>query len=77
MMAMFLRYFRFSFNAHDLIRESALWWSRRELDPRARREGDGRGRGRSPVETAHVWYGLGLCNTMDRYGYGWLEPRFD
>lgn len=24
-----------------------------------------------------IWYGLGFCNTMPRYGYCWLEPRFD
>ena len=24
-----------------------------------------------------VWYGLGFCNTMPRYGYCWLEPRLD
>jgi hypothetical protein len=72
MMTMFLRCLRFSFNAHDFARESALWWSRRAFDPRSRREG---GRGR--IEVPHVWYGLGLCNTVARYGYGWLEPRFD
>jgi len=24
-----------------------------------------------------VWYGLGFCNTIKQYGYGWIEPRFD
>lgn len=57
-LAMFLRCLRFVFGGHQLERESALWWSRRELRTR-------------------VWYGLGFCNTMPRYGYCWLEPRLD
>ena len=62
MMAMFLRCLRFALNAHQLSRESALWWSRRETgDPRS----------------ARTWYGLGFCNTLSRYGYCWIEPRID
>ena len=64
MMAMFLRCLRFVLGGHQLSRESALWWSRRERevgDPPHRR----------------VWYGLGFSNTLPRYGYCWLEPRFD
>jgi hypothetical protein len=34
MMAMFLRCLRFVFGGHQLQRESALWWSRRELPTR-------------------------------------------
>ena len=64
MMAMFLRCLRFVLGGHQLHRESALWWSRRERDvgdpPRRR-----------------VWYGLGFSNTLPRYGYCWIEPRFD
>ena len=64
MMAMFLRCLRFVFGSHQLCRESALWWSRRERpvgDPPAMR----------------VWYGLGFANTLPRYGYCWIEPRVD
>ena len=64
MMAMFLRCLRFIFGGHLLSRESALWWSRRE---------------RTVGEPARlrIWYGLGFCNTLQRYGYCWLEPRVD
>jgi hypothetical protein len=64
MMAMFLRCLRFVFGGHLLQRESSLWWSRRE-----------RSSGNPPQE--RVWYGLGFCNTLPRYKYCWLEPRFD
>ena len=64
MMAMALRCLRFVLGGHQLSRESALWWSRREREvgnpPRPR-----------------IWYGLGFCNTLARYGYCWLEPRID
>lgn len=64
MMAMFLRCLRFVFGGFEIRRESALWWSRRE---------------RTVGEPARVrvWYGLGFCNTLSRYGYCWLEPRVD
>lgn len=62
MMAMFLRCLMFVFGGHQLQRESALWWSRKE-----RRGGKG----------AWTWYGLGFGNTLPRHGYCWLEPRFD
>ena len=64
MMAMFLRCLRFVFGGHLLRRESALWWSRRE-------------RGVGESEELRVWYGLGFCNTVPRYGYCWIEPRID
>jgi hypothetical protein len=64
MMAMFLRCLRFVFGGHRLERESALWWSRRE-----------RSVGQPPIQ--RIWYGLGFCNTLPRYKYCWLEPRFD
>lgn len=64
MMAVFLRCLRFVFGGHMLERESALWWSRRDRPATEEREG-------------RVWYGLGFCNTLKRYGYCWLEPRFD
>lgn len=64
MMAMFLRCLRFVFGGHQIQRESGLWWSRRE-----------RSVGQPPRQ--RVWYGLGFCNTLRRYKYCWLEPRFD
>ena len=63
-MAMFLRCLRFVFGGHLLRRESALWWSRRE-------------RGVGESGQLRVWFGLGFCNTLPRYGYCWLEPRMD
>lgn len=62
MMAMFLRCLRYVLGGQGLPRESALWWSRRD---------------RVVDEEHHVWYGLGFCNTLPRYGYCWLEPRID
>ena len=64
MMAMFLRCLRFVLGGHQLRRDSALWWSRRERDV-----------GQPPQR--RVWYGLGFCNTLGQYGYCWLEPRFN
>ena len=64
MMAMFLRCLRFVLGGHLLRCDSALWWSRRERDV-----------GHPPQR--RVWYGLGFCNTLPRYGYCWLEPQFD
>jgi hypothetical protein len=64
MMAMFLRCLRFVFGAHQLQRDPALWWSRRETSA-----------GEPPRQRA--WYGLGFCNTLPRYKYCWLEPRVD
>jgi hypothetical protein len=69
MMAMFLRCLRFVFGGHQLWRESGLWWSRRE---RSLESDDGGERG-----GLRVWYGLGFCNTLPRYGYCWFEPRID
>jgi hypothetical protein len=63
-MAMFLRCLRFVFGGYELRRESALWWSRRQ-----------RTAGRPPQQ--RLWYGLGFCNTLPRYKYCWLEPRFN
>lgn len=62
MMAMFLRCLKFVFGGHQLQRESALWWSRKE------RHGE---------KTTRIMYGLGFSNTLQRHGYCWLEPRFD
>jgi hypothetical protein len=64
MMAMALRCLRFVLGGHQLHRESALWWSRREREV-----------GNPPQQ--RTWYGLGFCNTLERYGYCWLEPRID
>lgn len=63
-MAMFLRCLRFVLGGHELQRESALWWSRRERivgEPPQVRE----------------WVGLGFCHTLAQYGYCWIEPRID
>jgi hypothetical protein len=70
MMAMFLRCLRSVLASHQPNREGALWWSRRErsLGVEEREEG---------VAGLRVWYGLGFCNTLPRYGYCWLEPRID
>jgi hypothetical protein len=62
MMVMFLRCLRFVFDGHQLQREPALWWSQREYS------NDGQ---------VQVWHGLGFQNTLQRYGYCWLEPRID
>jgi hypothetical protein len=61
MMAMFLGCLRSVFCAHQLSRESALWWSKKERvvgDPPRKK----------------IWYGLGFCNTLPRYGltFSWL-----
>jgi hypothetical protein len=69
MMAMFLRCLRFVFRSGILRRESALWWSRRERSVESEDRGERGG--------LHVWYGLGFCNTLPRYGYCWFEPRID
>jgi hypothetical protein len=64
MMAMFLRCLRFVLGGHELKRESALWWGKRERAPNE--------------ESEHrVWYGLGFGNTMGRYTYCWMERRVD
>jgi hypothetical protein len=64
MMAAALRCLRFTLGGHQLSRESALWWSRREREV-----------GNPPEQ--RIWYGLGFCNTLSRYGYCWWEPRID
>jgi hypothetical protein len=68
-MAMMLRGLRFALSGHQLSRESALWWSRRD------RRGNDQHTG-GPARRRH-WYGLGFCNTLPRYGYCWIEPRID
>ena len=68
-MAMMLRGLRFALSGHQLSRESALWWSRRDRRGNDQHAG-GAGRRRH-------WYGLGFCNTLPRYGYCWIEPRID
>src|SRR6266480_5127431 len=74
MMAMFLRCLRFTLSGHQLQREAALWWSRREFELPASDVDEEEGR---RVVPRRVWYGLGFCNTLPRYGYCWIEPRVD
>lgn len=62
MMAMFLRCLKLVFGGHQLQRESALWWSRKDRH------------GKNGTVT---WYGLGFSNTLPKHGYCWMEPRFD
>jgi hypothetical protein len=65
MMAMFLRCLRFVLGAHQLSREAALWWSRREYAT-------------EDVNTLdRVYFGLGFSNTLSEYKYCWLEPVVD
>jgi hypothetical protein len=62
MMVMFLKCLRYVFGGQLLQQESALWWSCKA----ARREAG-----------TPAWFGLGFSNTLPRYGYCWLERRFD
>lgn len=62
-MAMFLRCLRFSLAGHELRREKALWASKSIRD--------------QPGEPITVRYGLGFSNTLERYGYSWIEPRIN
>ncbi|KAF5975172.1 hypothetical protein FBULB1_7528 [Fusarium bulbicola] len=63
MMDMFLRCLRVAVGGHDYSREGALWWSRRELPQSA--------------GLPRVYYGLGFSQTLEQYGYCWIEPRID
>lgn len=63
MMDMFLRCLRVAVGGHDYSREGALWWSRRELP--------------QPAGLPRVYYGLGFSQTLEKYGYCWIEPRID
>lgn len=65
MMAMFLRCLQFSVAGSNLSRESALWWGRRTRKVR------------NDNPTERTWYGLGFSLTLPRYGYCWMEPRFN
>ncbi|WKT54238.1 hypothetical protein QSH57_004822 [Fusarium oxysporum f. sp. vasinfectum] len=62
-MDMFLRCIRVAAGGHDYSREGALWWSRRELP--------------QPVGSPQVRYGLGFGQTLEQYGYCWLEHRIN
>ncbi|KAL7755654.1 hypothetical protein ACKLNR_014181 [Fusarium oxysporum f. sp. zingiberi] len=62
-MDMFLRCLRVAAGGHDYSREGALWWSRRELP--------------QPVGLPQVRYGLGFGQTLEQYGYCWIEPRIN
>jgi hypothetical protein len=64
MMAMFLRCLRHVFGGNLLQQEGALWHGRRE-------------RTIPDQPGPRVWYGLGFGTTLPRYGYCWMEPRFD
>jgi hypothetical protein len=63
MMDIFLRYLRVAVGGHDYSREGALWWSRRELP--------------QPAGLLGAYYGLGFSQTLEKYGYCWIEPRID
>ncbi|KAL6405843.1 uncharacterized protein AUP68_10982 [Ilyonectria robusta] len=63
MMDVFLRCLRVAVGGHDYSREGALWWSRRELP--------------QPVGSPQVRYGLGFGQTLEQYGYCWIEPLID
>ncbi|EWZ78630.1 hypothetical protein FOWG_17136 [Fusarium oxysporum f. sp. lycopersici MN25] len=63
MMDMFLQCLRVAVGGHDYSREGALWWSRRELP--------------QPVGLPQVYYGLGFSQTLEQYGYCWIEPRIN
>ncbi|RKK64994.1 hypothetical protein BFJ69_g16525 [Fusarium oxysporum] len=63
MMDMFLRCLRVAVGGHDYSREGALWWSRRELP--------------QPAGLPRVYYGLGFSQTLEQYGYCWIEPCID
>lgn len=62
-MDMFLRCLRVAVGGHDYSRKGALWWSRRELP--------------QPAGLPQVRYGLGFGQTLEQYGYCWIEPRID
>ncbi|KAL6405866.1 hypothetical protein AUP68_11006 [Ilyonectria robusta] len=62
-MDMFLRCLQVAVGGHDYSREGALWWSRRELS--------------QPVGSPQVRYGLGFGQTLEQYGYCWIEPCID
>jgi hypothetical protein len=62
MMVMFLKCLRFVFGGQQLQRESALWWGYKAARQGARNL---------------AWYGLGFSHTLPRYGYCWMEQRFD
>lgn len=63
-MDMFLHCLRVAIGGHDYSRKASLWWSRRKLQ--------------TPVtEPLNVRYGLGFSQTLEHYGYCWLEPLVD
>ncbi|KAJ5102449.1 hypothetical protein N7532_002978 [Penicillium argentinense] len=64
MMDMLLSCLRVAVGGHDYSRQGSLWWSRRECPPR-------------PARPMQVQYGLGFSQTLEQYGYCWLEPRID
>lgn len=62
-MDMFLRCLQVAVGSHDYSRQAALWWSRREQPQHL-----------GPPE---VRYGLGFSQTLEKYGYCWVEPLID
>lgn len=62
MMFAFLRCLRYVMGGHRIEPESAMWWSKRTV-------------GELPQEKVRC--GLRFCNTLLRYKFCWMEPRFD
>ena len=71
-MAMFLRCLPFVVSGQNLTKETAVWWGHRQSS----REAVVQGRDRFLPATREI-YGLGFVNTLRKYGFCWLEPRFD
>ncbi|RKK66775.1 hypothetical protein BFJ69_g15098 [Fusarium oxysporum] len=63
MMDMFLQCLQVAVGGRDYSRQGALWWSRREL--------------LQPAGLPRVYYGLGFSQTLEQYGYCWIEPRIN
>ncbi|KAK9489188.1 hypothetical protein V1508DRAFT_83875 [Lipomyces doorenjongii] len=64
MMDMFLSCLRVAAGGHDYSRRGPLWWSRRE-------------RAAQSAGPAQVTYELGFSQTLEQYGYCWIECRID
>lgn len=75
MMSMFLRCLRYVLGGHGLFRESALWWGRREGEAPSGADSSRRQIGRA--RRRRTWVGLGFGHTLPKYGYAWMEPRFE
>ncbi|RKK90846.1 hypothetical protein BFJ68_g16350 [Fusarium oxysporum] len=63
MMDMLLQCLQVAVGGRDYSRQGALWWSRREL--------------LQPAGLPRVYYGLGFGQTLEQYGYCWIEPRIN